>query len=270
MSDWEEMRRKGVTRGAEMAGQRLGQPLLPHHPPHYRLHYSRQLPSGPLEELQCTVAVIPQLGLCLGAVSLWQKCVGQGSSTASLLRTSWITLSTAFSSILPEMVSSMADKCSCVLIERVLDQRLPRRGSSRDGVMVTLFQLWSYVEANFVSDMKTHITELAEEECSLRREGLHAVAKLLKDPRGKVSASASSVLRSLAAQPRQREQALVSCLELLEDVKWTPEQGGSPRCCQTNPARPRRGGEDGHRHVETSQDSIPRLFAPGSMASTAF
>lgn len=43
-------------------------------------------------------------------------------------------------------------------------------------------------------------------ECSLRREGLHAVAKLLKDPRGKVSASASSVLRSLAAQPKQREQ----------------------------------------------------------------
>lgn len=43
-------------------------------------------------------------------------------------------------------------------------------------------------------------------ECSLKREGLHAVAKLLKDPRGKVSASASSLLRSLATQPRQREQ----------------------------------------------------------------
>lgn len=43
-------------------------------------------------------------------------------------------------------------------------------------------------------------------ECSLRSEGLHAVAKLLKDPRGKVSVSASSVLRGLAAQPRQREQ----------------------------------------------------------------
>ena len=43
-------------------------------------------------------------------------------------------------------------------------------------------------------------------ECSLRREGLHTVVKLLKDPRGKVSASASSALRSLAAQPRQREQ----------------------------------------------------------------
>ena len=43
-------------------------------------------------------------------------------------------------------------------------------------------------------------------ECSLKRNGLHAVAKLLKDPRGKVSASASSLLRSLADQPRHRER----------------------------------------------------------------
>lgn len=47
-------------------------------------------------------------------------------------------------------------------------------------------------------------------QCSLKREGLHAVAKLLRDPRGKVSASASSVLRSVAAQPRQREQVRMS------------------------------------------------------------
>ncbi|XP_053283610.1 rho family-interacting cell polarization regulator 1 isoform X2 [Pleuronectes platessa] len=263
--------------------------------------------------------VIPQLGLCLGAVSLWQKCVGQGSKYSVSAEDLLDTLSTAFSSILPEMVSSMADKVFLCLIERVLDQRLPRRGSSRDGVMVTLFQLWSYVEANFVSDMKTHITELAEEvwlvqrlassdldvivhtlrrpaECSLRREGLHAVAKLLKDPRGKVSASASSVLRSLAAQPRQREQALVSCLELLEDVKVDTRVCGCKALaclkakesidqlvylCRTDKEEVRDAakqtllvlGEEGkmaHRHVETSQDSIPRLFAPGSMASTAF
>ncbi|XP_069383941.1 rho family-interacting cell polarization regulator 1 isoform X10 [Paralichthys olivaceus] len=186
--------------------------------------------------------VIPQLGLCLGAVSLWQQCVGQGSMYMVSAEDFLVTLSTAFSSILPERVCSISDKVFLCLTERVLDQRLPRRGSSRDGVMVTLFQLWSYVEANGISDMEIHITELAEEvwlvqrlasadldvivhtlrrpaECSLRREGLHAVAKLLKDPRGKVSASASSVLRSLAAQPRQREQALVSCLELLEDEK---------------------------------------------------
>lgn len=43
-------------------------------------------------------------------------------------------------------------------------------------------------------------------ECSLRREELHTVAKLLKDSQVKVSASASAVLRGLAAQPGQREQ----------------------------------------------------------------
>lgn len=50
--------------------------------------------------------------------------------------------------------------------------------------------------------------------CSLRREGLHAVAKLLKDPRGKVSASASSVLRGLAAQHRQREQVRAQTVDI--------------------------------------------------------
>uniref|UniRef100_A0AAX7UEQ6 FAM65 N-terminal domain-containing protein n=1 Tax=Astatotilapia calliptera TaxID=8154 RepID=A0AAX7UEQ6_ASTCA len=215
--------------------------------------------------------------------------------------------------------------CVCVyavflcLVERVLDQRLPRRGSSRDNMMVTLFQLWSYLDSNAVSDMDTHIIELAKEvwlvqnltssdqdvivnalrrpaECSLRREGIHAVAKLLKDPRGKVSASASSVLRSLAAQPRQRKQALVSCLELLEDENVDNRVCGCKALaclkakesidqlvylCRADKEEVRDAakqtllvlGEEGkmaHRHVETSQDSISRLFAPGSMASTAF
>lgn len=43
-------------------------------------------------------------------------------------------------------------------------------------------------------------------QCSLRREGLHAVSKLLKDPRGKVSALASAALRSVAKRPRLRVQ----------------------------------------------------------------
>lgn len=29
-------------------------------------------------------------------------------------------------------------------------------------------------------------------------------------------------------------------------------------------------GKMAHRHIESSQDGMPRLFAPGSMASTAF
>lgn len=43
-------------------------------------------------------------------------------------------------------------------------------------------------------------------ECSLKREGLRAVSALLIDPRGKVCSSASSLLRSLAEQPRHRER----------------------------------------------------------------
>ncbi|XP_075932556.1 rho family-interacting cell polarization regulator 1-like isoform X2 [Anarhichas minor] len=263
--------------------------------------------------------VIPQLGLCLGAESLWQQCVGQGSVYSVSAESFLVTLSTLYSGILPERAGNMADTVLLRLVERVLDQRLPRRGDSRDGVMVTLFQLWSYFEANGIIDMETLITELAEEvwlvqslascdqeaivhalrrpaECSLRREGLHAVAKLLKDPRGKVSASASSVLRSLAAQPRQREQALVSCLELLEDQDVDTRVCGCKALaclkakesidqlvylCRTDKDEVRDAakqallvlGEEGkmaYRHVETSQDSIPRLFSPGSMASTAF
>lgn len=141
--------------------------------------------------------------------------------------------------------------CLC-LVERILDRRLARRENNQDGVSVTLFQLWAYLEANSISDLETHMRELAKEgiyththtqkacwwfggndvpptvrlvhslassdqdvivqalkhpaECSLKKDGLHAVVKLLKDPRGKVSASASSVLRSLSVQPRRREQ----------------------------------------------------------------
>ncbi|CAJ1057321.1 rho family-interacting cell polarization regulator 1 isoform X1 [Xyrichtys novacula] len=263
--------------------------------------------------------VIPQLGLCLGAVLLWQQSVGQGSMYSVSAESFLSALSTLYVSSLPQKASNMTDTVFLCLAERVLDQRLPRRGGSRDGVTVTVFQLWSYLEANSITDMETHINELAEEvwlvqslascdldvivhalrqpaPCSLRREGLHAVAKLLRDPRGKVSASASSVLRSLNLQPRQREQALVICLELLEDDSVETRVCGCKALaclkakesidqlvylCRTDKEEVREAakqallvlGEEGkmaHRHVETSQDSLPRLFAPGSMASTAF
>ncbi|KAM8892592.1 rho family-interacting cell polarization regulator 1-like isoform 2-T3 [Spinachia spinachia] len=262
--------------------------------------------------------VLPQLGLCLGSVSLWQQCVGQGSVYSVSAESFLVTLSTTYCGILPERVCDMADTVFLTLVERVLDQRLPRRDGSRDIVMVTLFQWWSYLEANSIIEMETLITELAEEvwlvqslascdqdvivhalrrpvECR-QKEGLHAVAKLLKDPRGKVSASASSVLRSLAAQPRPREQALVSCLELLEDEDVDTRVCGCKALaclkgkesidqlvylCRTDKDKVREAakqallvlGEEGkmaYRHVETSRDSIPRLFSPGSMASTAF
>ncbi|RVE71431.1 hypothetical protein OJAV_G00051850 [Oryzias javanicus] len=262
--------------------------------------------------LRQATEVIPQLGLCLGAVSLWQQCSGQGSMYCCSADT--------FLAALSKMYSDDADDTVFLhMTERILDQRLPRRGSSRDGLMVTLFQFWNYLDSNKISDVDTHVTELAKEvlfiqklescdqeailgalrrplEGSLKREGLQAVAKLLRDPRGKVSSSASSLLRGLIAHPRQREQALVSCLELLEDKNMDTRICGCKalaclkanesieqlmHLCQTDREEVRDAakqtllllGEEGkmaHRHMEISQGSLPRFFAPGSMASTAF
>ncbi|KAK7892064.1 hypothetical protein WMY93_024027 [Mugilogobius chulae] len=262
--------------------------------------------------------VIPQLGPIQGAVSLWQHCVKQAYVYVVGLETFLSTLSAVYTSVLPERISNMADTVFLTLAEQVLDQKLPRRDSNKI-VIVTLFQWWNYLEANGVTNIETYLSELAEEvwlvqslasldqdvivkvlknpvKCSLKKHGIHALAKLLKDPRGKVSASASSVLRGLASQPKLREQALVNCLELLEDENVATRICGCKALaclkakesieqlvylCQTDKDDVRDAakqcllvlGEEGKmaiRHIETSQDSIPRLFAPGSMTSTAF
>ncbi|KAM9753699.1 rho family-interacting cell polarization regulator 1 [Menidia menidia] len=267
-----------------------------------------QRPRGPEE-------VVPQLSGHQGASSLWAQAVGVGSVFWASVQSFLTSLTTAFSTTLQRPAHAVFVS----LTERVLDQRLPRRCSDGGGAIVTVFQLWTYLDSNGVQDIQTHITELAEEvwlvqslascdqdlilnalrrppDCSLRRGGLHAVARLLKDPRGKVSASASSVLRGLGAPPRLREQALVSCLELLEAEDADTRVCGCKALaclkakesidqlvylCRTDKEEVRDAakqtllvlGEEGkmaHRHVEMSQDSLPRLFAPGSMASTAF
>uniref|UniRef100_A0A3B5LH77 RHO family interacting cell polarization regulator 1 n=1 Tax=Xiphophorus couchianus TaxID=32473 RepID=A0A3B5LH77_9TELE len=258
--------------------------------------------------------VIPELGHCFGALSLWEQSTECGTVYCVSVENFLSTLSTSYSS----MAHGGADAVFLCLVEQILDQRLPRRGNTGKGI-ITVFQLWSYLESNGISDIEMHIAELAEEvflvlslrstdldviintlrrppERNLRRGELHAVAKLLKDPRGKVSTSASSLLRGLTAQPTQREQALVHCLELLEDEDIDTRVCGCKALaclkakesieqlvyiCQTDKEDVRDAakqalltlGEEGkmaYRHVEISQDSLPRLFAPGSMASTAF
>ncbi|XP_023204482.1 rho family-interacting cell polarization regulator 1 isoform X1 [Xiphophorus maculatus] len=258
--------------------------------------------------------VIPELGHCFGALSLWEQSTECGTVYCVSVENFLSTLSTSYSS----MAHGGADAVFLCLVEQILDQRLPRRGNTGKGI-ITVFQLWSYLESNGISDIEMHIAELAEEvflvqslrstdldviintlrrppEHNLRRGELHAVAKLLKDPRGKVSTSASSLLRGLTAQPTQREQALVHCLELLEDEDIDTRVCGCKALaclkakesieqlvyiCQTDKEDVRDAakqalltlGEEGkmaYRHVEISQDSLPRLFAPGSMASTAF
>uniref|UniRef100_A0A8B9LKN7 RHO family interacting cell polarization regulator 1 n=1 Tax=Astyanax mexicanus TaxID=7994 RepID=A0A8B9LKN7_ASTMX len=253
-----------------------------------------------------------------GAVLLWRQCTDGCSVFSTSTETFLQTLNNTYASRLPERGSGYTDTGVSVL-ERILEKRLPRRGGGAAKESLTIFQFWSYLEAEGVSELDTHITELAEEvwlvqslqsgeqdvllkalkrppECSLKREGLRAVSLLLRDPRGKVCSSASSLLRSLAEQPRHRERALVSCLELLEDESVETRVCGCKALallkakesieqlvylCRTDKEDVRDAakqallvlGEEGkmaHRHVESAQDGVPRLFAPGSMASTAF
>uniref|UniRef100_A0A8C8H688 FAM65 N-terminal domain-containing protein n=1 Tax=Oncorhynchus tshawytscha TaxID=74940 RepID=A0A8C8H688_ONCTS len=264
--------------------------------------------------------VVPQLEQCQGATLLWQQCTDDGSVYSTSTDAFLTTLAAAYTNRLPERGVSLADTVFLRLVERILERRLPKRGGVVARDMLTLFQFWSYLEAEGVSDLDTHIIELAEEvwlvqslqsgdqevlvkalkrppESSLKREGLHAVSLLLRDPRGKVSASASSLLRSLADQPRHRERALVSCLELLENESVETRVCGCKALaclkakesidqlvylCRSDKEDVRDAakqallvlGEEGklaHRHVEISlQEGVPRLFSPGSMASTAF
>ncbi|KAG9273246.1 rho family-interacting cell polarization regulator 1 isoform X1 [Astyanax mexicanus] len=263
--------------------------------------------------------VIPQLEQCQGAVLLWRQCTDGCSVFSTSTETFLQTLNNTYASRLPERGSGYTDTVFLRLVERILEKRLPRRGGGAAKESLTIFQFWSYLEAEGVSELDTHITELAEEvwlvqslqsgeqdvllkalkrppECSLKREGLRAVSLLLRDPRGKVCSSASSLLRSLAEQPRHRERALVSCLELLEDESVETRVCGCKALallkakesieqlvylCRTDKEDVRDAakqallvlGEEGkmaHRHVESAQDGVPRLFAPGSMASTAF
>uniref|UniRef100_A0A8C7IK07 RHO family interacting cell polarization regulator 1 n=1 Tax=Oncorhynchus kisutch TaxID=8019 RepID=A0A8C7IK07_ONCKI len=257
---------------------------------------------------------------CQGATLLWQQCTDNGSVYSTSTEAFLTTLAAAYTNRLPERGASLADTVFLRLVERILERRLPKRGGQAAREMLTLFQFWSYLEAEGVSELDTHITELAEEvwlvqslqsgdqevlvkalkrppESSLKREGMHAVSLLLRDPRGKVSASASSLLRSLANQPRHRERALVSCLELLENESMETRVCGCKALaclkakesidqlvylCRSDKEDVRDAakqallvlGEDGklaHRHVETSlQDGVPRLFSPGSMTSTSF
>ncbi|KAG5848487.1 hypothetical protein ANANG_G00098960 [Anguilla anguilla] len=270
------------------------------------LELIRQLTEDSPSRITQPNKVVPQLEQCQGALSLWRLCTDGADvynvSTEVFLR----ALGTAYASQLPEHGATLADT-GCP----------GGGGAGREAL--TIFQFWSYLEAEGVIALDTHITELAEEvwlvqslqsgdqdtllktlkrppESSLKREGLRAISLLLTDPRAKVCAAASSLLRSLADQPRHRERALVSCLELLEDGSVGTRVSGCKALaclkakesieqlvylCRTDKEDVRDAakqallalGEEGklaYRHVEEVKDGVPRLFAPGSMASTAF
>uniref|UniRef100_A0A803VPF5 Rho family-interacting cell polarization regulator 1 n=1 Tax=Ficedula albicollis TaxID=59894 RepID=A0A803VPF5_FICAL len=133
-------------------------------------------------------------------------------------------------------------------------------------------------------------------EGRLKKEGLKALSLLLVEGNSKVVSAVSAQLRSLAENPRFRQRALVCFLEQLEDEEVQTRVAGCAALgclkakesieqlvylCQTDKEPVREAakqslmlcGEDGksaHRRLEETLDSLPRIFAPASMASTAF
>uniref|UniRef100_A0A5F9CYB7 Rho family-interacting cell polarization regulator 1 n=1 Tax=Oryctolagus cuniculus TaxID=9986 RepID=A0A5F9CYB7_RABIT len=133
-------------------------------------------------------------------------------------------------------------------------------------------------------------------EGRLRRDGLRALSSLLVHGNNKVMAAVSTQLRSLSLGPAFRKRALLCFLDQLEDEDEQTRVAGclalgcikAPEgieplvfLCQTDTAAVREAarqslqqcGEEGqsaHRRLEESLDALPRIFGPGSMASTAF
>ncbi|XP_054435298.1 rho family-interacting cell polarization regulator 1 isoform X3 [Pteronotus mesoamericanus] len=133
-------------------------------------------------------------------------------------------------------------------------------------------------------------------EGRLRRDGLRALSSLLVHGNNKVMAAVSTQLRSLSLGPDFRERALLCFLDQLEDEDVQMRVAGclalgcikAPEgieplvyLCQTDTEVVREAarqslqqcGEEGqsaHRRLEESLDALPRIFGPGSMASTAF
>lgn len=133
-------------------------------------------------------------------------------------------------------------------------------------------------------------------EGRLQRDGLRALSSLLVHGNNRVMAAVSTQLRSLSLGPAFRERALLCFLDQLEDEDVQMRVAGclalgcikAPEgieplvyLCQTDTEAVREAarqslqqcGEEGqsaHRRLEESLDALPRIFGPGSMASTAF
>uniref|UniRef100_A0A3B3R7V2 RHO family interacting cell polarization regulator 1 n=1 Tax=Paramormyrops kingsleyae TaxID=1676925 RepID=A0A3B3R7V2_9TELE len=255
--------------------------------------------------------VVPQIQNCEGALSLWKRCIERARVYSTSVENFLKALACNYTGQLPERSRAISDEVFLRLAERIQERKLPRRGAGGAREVLTVFQFWKYLDTEGLSSLQAHIVELAEEvwlvhslqsgdqdtllkvlkrltDSSVKREVLHAVSRLLVDPRGKVCSTASSLLRGLAEHPLQRERALVSCLELLEDEILETRVAGCKALaslkakesidqlvylCRTDKEEVRDAAKQGrlaHRHVEDNEDGIPRLFAPGSMASTAF
>uniref|UniRef100_A0A8C4S7K0 RHO family interacting cell polarization regulator 1 n=2 Tax=Erpetoichthys calabaricus TaxID=27687 RepID=A0A8C4S7K0_ERPCA len=263
--------------------------------------------------------VLPPLESKHGAVTFWNQCSESSDVYIVSVETFLLKLNCIFGSQLPDKYLSLADTVCIRLAERVLEKKLPRRPRPDIKESITIFQYWSHLESEDIFVLENYMAELAEEvsliqnlqskdqdivlkalkrtpQTRLQKDTIRAVSLLLLDDRTKVTSGATALLKSLAENPRLREKALVSCLELLEDESVESRVAGCKALaclkakesidqlvflCQTDKESVRicakqallSFGEEGklaYQLAEDTQDGIPRLFAPGSMASTAF
>ncbi|KAE8607882.1 hypothetical protein XENTR_v10011315 [Xenopus tropicalis] len=133
-------------------------------------------------------------------------------------------------------------------------------------------------------------------ESSVQKEGFKALSLLLTNGNSKVIAAVTSLLRGFSENQKFRERALVCFLEQLEDEDVQTRAAGCAALgcvkakesidqliflCQTDKDEVKVAakhslmmfGEDGKlacRHLEETLGNLPRIFAPGAMASTAF
>ncbi|XP_072279074.1 rho family-interacting cell polarization regulator 1 isoform X2 [Pyxicephalus adspersus] len=133
-------------------------------------------------------------------------------------------------------------------------------------------------------------------ESYMQKEGFKTLSILLTNGNSRVTTAVSSFLRAFSEKQQCREKALVSFLEQLEDEDIQIRVAGCAALgclkakesidqlvylCQTDKDEVKVAakhslmlfGEDGKiacRHLEETLESLPRIFAPGAMASTAF
>uniref|UniRef100_A0A8C5PVH5 FAM65 N-terminal domain-containing protein n=1 Tax=Leptobrachium leishanense TaxID=445787 RepID=A0A8C5PVH5_9ANUR len=133
-------------------------------------------------------------------------------------------------------------------------------------------------------------------EHGVQKEGFKTLSLLLTNGNSRVITAVTALLRNLSENQKFREQALVCFLEQLEyeDIQTRIAGCAALGCikakesidqlvylCQTDKDEVREAakhslilfGEDGKiacRHLNETLSSLPRIFAPGAMASTAF
>ncbi|XP_053555509.1 rho family-interacting cell polarization regulator 1 isoform X2 [Bombina bombina] len=169
--------------------------------------------------------------------------------------------------------------------------------TSLDSYMLELAKEVLFVE-NLNSDDQNVVLRALKRvpECTVQKEGFKALSLLLTNGNSRVISAVTTLLRGFSEHQKFRERALVCFLEQLEDEDMQMRIAGCAALgcvkakesidqlvylCQTDKDEVKEAakhslmlfGEDGKtacRHLEETLGSLPLIFAPGAMASTAF